>query len=69
MSGRASCAFRRDDRLQRPVPLPGPGVPENDRGWFPLSDVQDLLLPLTAAQSGIWFAQELDPANVIYNAA
>ncbi|MFF3537311.1 amino acid adenylation domain-containing protein, partial [Streptomyces sp. NPDC002466] len=33
-----------------------------------MSDVQDLLLPLTAAQSGIWFAQELDPANVIYNA-
>ncbi|NJC70661.1 amino acid adenylation domain-containing protein [Planosporangium thailandense] len=24
--------------------------------------------PLTAAQSGIWFAQQLDPANTIYNA-
>src|SRR5690349_6661234 len=26
-------------------------------------------IPLTAAQAGIWFAQQLDPKNPIYNAA
>ncbi|WP_052707349.1 non-ribosomal peptide synthetase [Streptomyces rubellomurinus] len=32
-----------------------------------MSDHHDSALPLTSAQAGIWFAQQLDPANTIYN--
>ncbi|WP_327382477.1 amino acid adenylation domain-containing protein [Streptomyces sp. NBC_01207] len=32
-----------------------------------MSDRQEVWFPLTAAQSGMWFAQRLDPDNPIYN--
>lgn len=34
-----------------------------------MPDNLDRRLPLTAAQTGIWFAQQLDPLNPIYKAA
>ncbi|MGB6223859.1 MAG: condensation domain-containing protein, partial [Pseudonocardiaceae bacterium] len=33
-----------------------------------MSNNQDGRLPLTAAQTGMWFAQQLDPSNPIYRA-
>ncbi|MFI9824523.1 amino acid adenylation domain-containing protein, partial [Streptomyces sp. NPDC052013] len=32
-----------------------------------MSDLQGVLLPLTAAQSGVWYAQQLNPQNTIFN--
>ncbi|MEU6237426.1 amino acid adenylation domain-containing protein, partial [Kitasatospora sp. NPDC047058] len=32
-----------------------------------MSDRQGVLLPLTAAQSGVWYAQQLNPQNTIFN--
>ncbi|MGW6722744.1 amino acid adenylation domain-containing protein, partial [Streptomyces sp. NPDC054995] len=32
-----------------------------------MSDVRGALLSLTAAQSGVWYAQQLDPQNTIFN--
>ncbi|WP_219670591.1 non-ribosomal peptide synthetase, partial [Streptomyces bambusae] len=32
-----------------------------------MSDVRGVLLPLTAAQSGVWYAQQLNPQNTIFN--
>ncbi|MGW0778256.1 amino acid adenylation domain-containing protein, partial [Streptomyces sp. NPDC002835] len=32
-----------------------------------MSDVRGALLPLTAAQSGVWYAQQLNPQNTIFN--
>ncbi|MEU8515504.1 amino acid adenylation domain-containing protein, partial [Kitasatospora sp. NPDC048722] len=32
-----------------------------------MSDLQDVLLPLTAAQSGVWYAQQLNPQNTVFN--
>uniref|UniRef100_UPI0012EA63C9 non-ribosomal peptide synthetase n=1 Tax=Streptomyces apocyni TaxID=2654677 RepID=UPI0012EA63C9 len=32
-----------------------------------MSHSQDFQLPLTAAQSGIWFAQQIDPESTVYN--
>ncbi|RSS60365.1 non-ribosomal peptide synthetase, partial [Streptomyces sp. WAC06614] len=32
-----------------------------------VSDVRGVLLPLTAAQSGVWYAQQLNPQNTIFN--
>ena len=34
-----------------------------------MSEFQDSTLPLTAAQSGVWFAQQLDPANPSFRVA
>ncbi|MEE1784252.1 amino acid adenylation domain-containing protein, partial [Streptomyces sp. SP17BM10] len=32
-----------------------------------MSDLQGVLLPLTAAQSGVWYAQQLNPQNTMFN--
>ncbi|MFF1650733.1 amino acid adenylation domain-containing protein, partial [Streptomyces sp. NPDC058240] len=32
-----------------------------------MSDLRGALLPLTAAQSGVWYAQQLNPQNTIFN--
>ncbi|MEU9574414.1 amino acid adenylation domain-containing protein, partial [Streptomyces massasporeus] len=32
-----------------------------------MSDLQGVQLPLTAAQSGVWYAQQLNPQNTIFN--
>lgn len=32
-----------------------------------MSDLRGPLLPLTAAQSGVWYAQQLNPQNTIFN--
>ncbi|MEU9304037.1 amino acid adenylation domain-containing protein [Streptomyces sp. NPDC048269] len=32
-----------------------------------MTDVRGVLLPLTAAQSGVWYAQQLNPQNTIFN--
>lgn len=32
-----------------------------------MSDLPGALLPLTAAQSGVWYAQQLNPRNTIFN--
>ncbi|MGW3204467.1 amino acid adenylation domain-containing protein, partial [Streptomyces sp. NPDC001135] len=32
-----------------------------------MSDLRSSLLPLTAAQSGVWYAQQLNPQNTIFN--
>lgn len=34
-----------------------------------MPDTKDLQYSLTGAQTGIWFAQRLDPDNPIYNTA
>lgn len=34
-----------------------------------MPDTKDLQYSLTGAQTGIWFAQQLDPDNPIYNTA
>ncbi|RKT89270.1 enterobactin synthetase component F [Saccharopolyspora antimicrobica] len=52
-AGRGAVSFPRARGTQRAMPK------EMDHGT----------LPLTAAQTGVWFAQEFDPANPMYRAA
>ena len=43
-------------------------IPSCSEGELVVTDRRDDHLPLTTAQSGVWFAQQLNPKNTVFNA-